>query len=130
MIKKLIITCALLISVCFQANSKTSAPPKEFFACWKASYEENDEKTKTQVYRPCTNTFRPSMFRLEIEFFADGKCKFLHAGETDAHYYVEGKWSYNKKTKAVTVTDDKGVMMYKFKIKEAKKDGLKIISLN
>jgi len=131
MIKHLIIAFVLFISVSYQAQTKKVFPPKEFYACWKASYEENIEETKTQVFRSCTYTkFRPSMFRLEIEFFVAGKCKYLHVGASDIHYYVEGKWNYDKKTKVVTVVDEKEQPAFKFKIKEAKKDVLKVISLN
>ena len=127
----LILSLTLLVTLCGNAQVKTSAPPKEFFTCWKASYEESNEKTKTDVYRPCTySKFRPSMFRLEIEFFNDGKCKFLHVGPTDDHYYVDGKWVYDKNTKTISVLDDKDKLTYKFKIKKVGKELMKTISLN
>lgn len=127
--KNIIIAIVLFISVNCVATIKKTPLPKEFFACWKASYEENDEKAKTEIYRPCTNEFRPSMFRLSIEFFKDGKCKYLHAGPTDIHYFVDGKWTYNSRTKVVTVLDDKKKLAYKFKVIEANGDILKISSL-
>jgi hypothetical protein len=112
------------------AQTKTQSPPKDFFACWKASHEESNEKTKTDIYRSCSySKFGPSMFRLEIEFFKDGKCKFLHVGPADDHYYVEGKWVYDGKTKIISVLDDKGNLTYKFKIKKVSKDLMKTISL-
>jgi len=127
MIKQIIITAILLITVNTNIAVAKKAPlPKEFFTCWKSAHEEKDEKAKTQVFRPCTNEFRPSMFRLSIEFFADGKCKYLHAGATDAHYFVDGKWSYNKRKKIITVFDDKKKIEYRFKVIEVKGDILKI----
>lgn len=127
--KNFIIAAVLFITINCAANIKKTPLPKEFFTCWKAAYEENDEKAKTQVYRPCTNEFGPSMFRLSIEFTSNGNCKYLHAGPTDNHYYVEGKWKYNSKTKVVTVLDDKKKLAYKFKVIETKSDILKVSSL-
>lgn len=124
--KNIIITVILFISVNCMAIAKKAALPKEFFTCWKSANEEKDEKAKMQIFRPCTNEFRPSMFRLSIEFFADGKCKYLHAGATDAHYFVDGKWSYNARKKIVTVFDDKKKIEYRFKVIEVKGDILKI----
>jgi hypothetical protein len=129
---KLIFTAALLfLSVICNSQSAEALPPKDFFSCWKASYEENNEKTKSEVYRPCSyEKFRPSMFRLEIEFFKTGKCKYLHVGAADLHYYIEGKWTYNKKTNIITVLDDKEIIAYKFKLKKVNKEFMKVISLN
>ena len=131
MIRKISLLVCLFFSISYIAQTKESLPPEGFFKCWKASYEENNEKTKVEVYRPCTyEKFGPRMFRLEIEFFKTGTCKFLQVGATDMHYYVEGKWSYNNKTKVVTIIDDKDVMTYKFKLKKLNKEMMKTISLN
>ncbi len=131
MIKKIILFVCMFLYISANAQKKESLPPEGFFKCWKASYEENNEKTKFEVYRPCTyEKFGPRMFRLEIEFFKTGTCKFLQVGATDLHYYVEGKWSYNNKTKVVTIIDDKDVMTYKFKLKKLTKEMMKTISLN
>ncbi len=124
-----LIACLFFISSCFIAQ-KTTYPPKEFYACWKAAHEENNEKAKTNVFRSCTYTFGPSMFRFEIEFFADGKCKYLHVGPTDNHYYVEGKWNYDKKKKVIIVKDDTGKISYKYKIKDVNKEKLTLVMLN
>jgi hypothetical protein len=123
------IACLLFISSCLFAQ-KTTYPPKEFYTCWKAAYEENNEKAKTNVFRPCTYTFRPSMFRLEIEFFANGNCKYLQVGAADLHYYIDGKWSCDKKTKTITIKDDKDKVAYKYKIKGIKKEKLTFVMLN
>jgi hypothetical protein len=131
MIRKISLLVCLFFSISYIAQTKESLPPEGFFKCWKASYEENNEKTKVEVYRPCSyEKFGPRMFRLEIEFFKTGTCKFLQVGATDMHYYVEGKWSYNNKTKVVTIIDDKDVMTYKFKLKKLNKEMMKTISLN
>jgi len=131
MIRKISLLVCLFFSISYIAQTKESLPPEGFFKCWKASYEENNEKTKVEVYRPCSyEKFGPRMFRLEIEFFKTGTCKFLQVGATDMHYYVEGKWSYNNKTKVVTIIDDKDVMTYKFKLKKLTKEMMKTISLN
>ena len=129
--KTTILILFLIWQFSFYAQTKNALPPKEIFACWKASYEETNEKTKTEIYRPCTySKFRPSMFRLEIEFFIDGKCKFLRVGTTDNHYYAEGKWNYESSKKIITVLDENGKPTYKFALKKVSKDVLKTISLN
>ena len=131
MIRKITLLVCLFFSISSISQTKESSPPEGFFKCWKASYEENKEKTKLEVYRPCTyEKFGPRMFRLEIEFFKTGTCKFLQVGATDMHYYVEGKWSYNNTTKVITIIDDKDVMTYEFKLKKLNKEMMKTISLN
>lgn len=127
--KSFFIACLLFISSNFIAQ-KVTYPPKEFYSCWKSAHEENNEKAKTNVFRPCTYTFGPSMFRLEIEFFNNGSCKYLHVGATDIHYYVEGKWNYDKKKKMIIIKDDKGKVEYKYKIKEVNKEKLTLVMLN
>lgn len=131
MIKKITLFVCMFLFINSNAKIKQSVPPEYFFKCWKASYEENNEKTKTDIYRPCSyEKFKPRMFRLEIEFFKTGKCKYLQVGAADLHYYVEGKWTYNKKTKTITVSDDKEVITYKFKLKKINKELMETISLN
>lgn len=129
--KTILLILFLPLSIAINAQTKTSLPPKEFFACWKASYEESNEKTRADVYRPCAySKFKPSMFRLEIEFFIDGKCKFLHIGPTDNHYFVDGKWIYDSNKKIISVLDEIGKPTFKFAIKKVSKEVLKTISLN
>ncbi|MBA2610504.1 MAG: hypothetical protein H0U95_00940 [Bacteroidetes bacterium] len=131
MVKQIFISFLFFFSLICIGQQKTLFPPAEFYSCWKSSHEENNEKAKTEVYRPCTYTkFPPSMFRLEIEFFITGKCKYLHVGPTDIHYYVDGKWGMNKKTRIITVFDDKGKLAYKYKLKTVKKDELVLLSVN
>jgi hypothetical protein len=131
MIKKITLFVCMYLFINSNAKTKESVPPENFFKCWKASYEENNEKTKTDIYRPCSyEKFKPRMFRLEVEFFKAGKCKYLQVGAADLHYYVEGKWTYNKKTKTITVSDDKDVITYKFKLKKINKELMETIPLN
>jgi hypothetical protein len=131
MIRKITLLVCLFFSISSIAQTKESLPPEVFFKCWKASYEENKEKTKLEVYRPCTyEKFGPRMFRLEIEFFKTGACKFLQVGATDMHYYVEGKWIYDSNKKIISVLDEIGKPTFKFAIKKVSKEVLKTISLN
>lgn len=124
-------TAFILLSLISFSQTNGSLPPEALFKCWKASYEENNEKTNTDFYRPCSyEKFGPRMFRLEIEFFKTGACKYLQVGATDLHYYIEGKWIYNKKTKTISVLDDKGVITYKFKLKKINSEFMKTIPLN
>lgn len=124
-------TLIVILSICFafklvSQTGKAQMPP-EFYKCWAASFEEdNDAITVSKTYRPCDyKEFKPSMFRYRIEFFRDGKCKWLQLAANDAHYFVDGTWKYNRGN--VTVLDAKGEIKMKFKIKNLKYNRMNIV---
>ncbi len=125
--KKIFLFSSFLISLFGFAQKKSALPPENLFACWSASYEENIETAKEKLYRPCDYNFPPSRFRQSIVFDKRGTCQVLHVGETDAHYYVDCKWTYDKKKKIVSIADDKGKVKMKIKIVSVDKEKLKII---
>lgn len=111
-------------------SQKKSALPDLMFKCWSASYEENKETSKEKLYRPCDHSFPMSRFRQSIVFDKNGTCKVLHVGETDAHYYVDCKWTYDKKKKIMNINDDKDKVKMKMKIVSVDKETLKIIFID
>lgn len=125
--KKIILLSSFLISLCSFSQKRSASPPESLFACWSASYEENIETAKEKIYRPCDYNFPPSRFRQSIVFDKKGTCQVLHVGETDAHYYVDCKWTYNKRKKIMNIADDKGKVKMKMKIVSVDKKKLKII---
>ena len=127
MIKNIIITCLVFITVNYAAQTAKAIMPDAFFNCWRASYEEDDEKTNIKNYRPCDyKEFRAAMYRQSITFDKNGQCDYLQLAPNDAHFFVKGKWSYNKKRKMVTVKDDKDKVVYKFKVNGIEKSLTKI----
>ena len=126
MIKNSIVFCLLLIAVNNSAQISKSIMPDAFYNCWLASYEEDEPNTNIKIYRPCDyKEFKPSMFRQSITYEKNGVCKYLQLSPNDAHYFVEGKWIYNKKKKVVTIKDDKNKDVFKFKIKKLEKTLMK-----
>lgn len=125
--KKLIFISTLFMALAGFAQRKTSGPPAALFACWAASYEENKEDNQEKLYRSCDHKFPPSRFRQTIDFDKSGTCKVLAVGETDAHYFVDCKWVYDKKKKVINISDDKGKVKMKMKIISADKELLKVI---
>jgi hypothetical protein len=107
------------------SQSKTVLPDV-FYQCWAASYEEdNDAVTIFKTYRPCNyKEFKPGMYRHRIEFFRDGKCKWLRMAPNDAHYFVDGVWTYQRGM--VTVRNAKDQVIFKFRIKNLKQNRMNI----
>lgn len=122
MIKNLLFSCLLFTAVTISAKTNKSALPEVFYKCWMASYEDDDQKTMVRHYRSCDyKEFKPTRYRQSITFEKNGVCKYLQLSPTDAHFIVEGKWSYNHKTKLISVSDDKGAPVFKFRIKSVDK---------
>ncbi|MCW3078475.1 MAG: hypothetical protein JWO32_3084 [Bacteroidetes bacterium] len=127
--KKLLLLSTLLI-VLTSLGQKKSSLPDIFYSCWSASYEENKEGSQEKLYRPCDHQFPMSRFRQSIVFDKNGTCKVLHVGETDAHYYVDCKWTYDKKKKILDINDDKGKVKMKMKLVSVDKQTLKFIFID
>lgn len=125
--KKIILIGSLLLSLVGFAQKKSALPPEAFFACWSASYEENQETDKEKLFRPCDYNFPPSRFRQTMVFDKKGTCQVLQIGETDAHYFADCRWTYDKKKKLVNIADDKGKIKMKIKIVSVDKEKLKIV---
>ena len=121
-----LLTLSLFASKGFSQTGKAQLPA-DFYKCWASSFEEDDDAVAvTKTYRPCDyKDFKPSMFRFRMEFFKDGKCKWLQLAANDAHYFVDGVWKY--KGGLITVRDLKGEVKMKFKIKNLKYNRMNIV---
>jgi hypothetical protein len=126
--KKLITLLLLFIASFMNAQRSTvSSAPADLFQCWSASYEEDEANSMTKSFRLCDyDKFPPSRFRQQLQFGKDGMVKILNVGATDAHFYSDHKFTYNKKKKLVTVLDDKGKAFMRFKLNSVAKDKLKL----
>jgi hypothetical protein len=99
--------------------------PDAFYQCWAASHEE-DDNAFFDTYRPCNyKEFKAGMYRHRVEFFRDGNCKWLRMAANDAHYFVDGKWSYRKGN--ITVKDNKDQVVFKFSIKNLKQNRMNVV---
>ena len=126
MIRKAIVIIFLAFAQTLFSQGK-AVMPDAFYQCWAASYEEdNDAVTVSKTYRPCNyKEFKPGMYRHRVEFFRDGKCKWLRMAANDAHYFVDAKWIYRKGI--ITVKDDKELVVFKFRIKNLKQNRMNIV---
>jgi hypothetical protein len=97
------------------------------YNCWTDSREETKEGDTTFIYRPCDfKDFTPSRFRHRMELKQNGEGSSLILAPTDAHYTVPTKWAYDKDQKIVTVKDESGKVILKFKVVALAKDRLEI----
>lgn len=125
--KKLIAIVLAFMGFTLSAQKSKTGIPEAFYNCWSASYEEDDANTMTKNFRNCDyDKFPPSRFRQQITFNRDGTCKVLNLGATDAHFFTENKWTYDKRKKLVSILDDKGKPFMRFKINAVEKGRLKI----
>jgi hypothetical protein len=125
--KNLIIITLTCLSLGVFAQKKKNLS-ETFYTCWAASYEEDDQKTNIKVYRQCDyKDFKPSFYRQRFIFKKDGTCQVLMLGETDAHYFLDCKWTYNKKKGLVTITDGKKKVDTRFVVMKSDAEVLKVM---
>ncbi|MBA3662959.1 MAG: hypothetical protein H0W61_01955 [Bacteroidetes bacterium] len=125
--KKIITLLSLFISFIGYSQKKSAPLPDGMIKCWAASYEENKENSQEKLYRTCDHAFPPSRFRQSIEFSKNGTCKVLQVGETDAHYIVDCKYTYDKKKKVLDISDVNGKVKMKIKVISITSETLKIV---
>jgi hypothetical protein len=124
--KYLIIAIVTFLSFGAFAQKKKNLP-ETFYKCWAAAYEEDDQKANTKVYRNCEyKDFKPSFYRQRFIFKKDGTCQVLMIGETDAHYYLDCKWSYTKKKGLVTITEPTKKLKIVFQVLNSDAEVLKV----
>lgn len=126
--KKLITFTLIFVASFMNAQKSTvSSAPADLFNCWSASYEEDEASSMTKNFRLCDyDKFPPSRFRQQLQFSKDGMVKILNVGATDAHFFSDHKWTYDKKKKLVTILDKDGKAFMRFKINSVAKDKLKV----
>ncbi len=113
--------------LCISQSKGNTKMPEVFYNCWIASPEEDSgDNSISETYRPCNyKDSKPSMFRYKIEFFKNGKCKWLQLAANDAHYFIDGVWFY--KFGKVIVRNEKKETELKFKIQHLAYNRMNII---
>jgi hypothetical protein len=124
--KHLIIAIFTLITVSGFAQ-KNKDLPDNFYTCWIASFEEDNQSANTQVYRHCDNrSLKPGPHRQRYDIQKDGSCKVLLLDDTGASYFIDAKWTYDKSTGVVSVTGDNQKFASKFEVLSVGNDKLVI----
>ncbi|MCE3228507.1 MAG: hypothetical protein K0S32_3058 [Bacteroidetes bacterium] len=124
--KNLILILLTCLSISVFAQKKKNLP-ETFYTCWAAAYEEDDQKANTKVYRQCDfKNFKPSFYRQRFVFKKDGTCQVLMIGETDAHYFLDCKWTYNKKKGLVAITETTKKLEIVFQVLSSDAEVLKV----
>ena len=96
---------------------------------WKHSREE--EKDSVKIYRPSTlYHFPPSRFRETLEFFKDGRFKYLFLSPNDAHYFKYGSWGMNKKDTNIIGLKYSAERIIEIKIIQIRQDSFSFILLD
>lgn len=96
---------------------------------WIHSYEEQQQNSTTQIFRPIGyKDFPLSRFRMEYNFKENGECEWYYLSPDDNHRFKKGKWKFDPKNKDILqITKDDVVESYK--IIELNKDRLEIAEL-
>ena len=124
--KNIIAVILLFFSV--KGIAQTKGAPLSLINCWSASYEEDKENSKENMYRSCDYKFPPKIYRPTVKFNTDGTCQVLRLGPTDTQDFVNCKWTYNKRKKLVTVINSENKTEMKFCIKHIEPGLMKTIS--
>lgn len=96
---------------------------------WVHSREE--EKDSIKIYRPsASRSFPPSRFREIIEFYKDGKFKYLFLDPYDAHYFKYGGWALNKQDTSIIGLVYSPQKVNRIKIIQLSNDILSFVSLD
>ena len=116
MFRNLIFICVLIGFINCSAQSDQARMPDIFYKCWTASYEEDAEAANIfETFRPCDyKEFKAGMFRQKIEFYKNGKCKWLQMAPNDAHSLIDALWIY--KFGKIIVKNEKKETIIKFRI--------------
>jgi hypothetical protein len=123
--KILLLALIALCNSCATQKTTSATDMKLLYNCWTDSREETKEGDTTLIYRPCDfKEFSPSRYRHRMELKANGEASSLVLAPTDAHYMVPAKWTSDKDI--VTVKDESGKTVLKFKIVALAKDRLEI----
>jgi hypothetical protein len=130
MIKKLIISLLILVALNYSAQNNKAIMPEVFYRCWTASFEEDAESANVfETYRPCDfKNFKVAMFRRRMEFFKNGKCKWLQLAANDAHYFIECVWIY--KRGKIFIKNEKEETLFKFKIEHLAHNRMNIVGID
>lgn len=104
--------------------------PEVFYKCWAASYEEDAKAANLyETYRPCDQiNLAGNLFRKKIEFFKNGKCKWLQMAPNEEHFFIDAVWVY--KRGKIIVRDNAKAILFKFEIEHLVFNRMKIMVKN
>jgi hypothetical protein len=120
----------ILSNTCYAQKDSINIDISPLFKCWTSSREENEKGSLSKIYRPCDfKKFQPSWFRARFEFKENGECSWLHLAENDAHYMIQGNWSYDKEQQILIIKDKSEKIIYSFKVISIATDLFKIESI-
>lgn len=111
----------LLATTLFACEGEANLPGpdlvlNDLYQVWVHSHEENPSGS-VQIYRPeNSRQFPVSRFRDVFEFKDDGNCRYLFLSPNDAHFMKDGTFVYVPDTGDLTVNDDTGQAVYKFRL--------------
>jgi hypothetical protein len=117
----------VLCNTCYAQKDSINIDISPLYKCWTDSREENEKGVLSKIYRPCDfKKFQSSWFRGRFEFKQNGECSWLHLAPNDAHYMIQGNWSYDKGQQIIIIKDKSEKIIYKFKVISIATDLLKI----
>jgi hypothetical protein len=107
---------AITCNQCVAQKASSTLDISSLYNCWTDSREETSLDSSFSIFRPCDfKSFPASRFRFRIEFKENGECSWLNLAPNDAHYMVQGTWSYDKEKRIITVKDQSGNVFATYK---------------
>jgi hypothetical protein len=129
----LLMLVVIFVSCKEKSNPVSSTVDYSYFTTsWTNSYEEETINHETEIFRPSNyKEFPLSRYREKLTFTQDSNCRYLVLAPNDAHYFLNGKWSFvNRDEDIVQILDSSGAVYKKFHIVELHQDLLKLIIVN
>lgn len=121
----LLFVAALFLSGLFIQTEMINQP--KLIGCWVDSGEEYQANSDVKIFRPCDfKVFPPSRYRYKLELKAHSLCSWLYLAPNDAHYMVNGTWTYDDNTKVLKIFDGSVTNVKQFTVIEVGKDVLKM----
>jgi hypothetical protein len=127
MTNKILLFILLAFNSCGTQKQTSGNELAPLYNCWVDSREEMEDGSSKLIYRPCDyKDFAPSRYRQRLEFQENGHAAALKLAPNDAHYMVSGSWSYDKEQKTITVRDEPGNPILKYKVLSLSKDRMEL----
>lgn len=114
---------ALFFTELYIQTNKVDQP--KLIGCWVDSIDEYQADSEIKIFRPCNfKVFPKNRYKLELK--AKSLCSWLYLAPNDAHYMVNGTWTYDNDTKILKIFDGSVSIIKQFKLVEVEKDMLKM----
>src|ERR1039457_2199153 len=97
-----------LIWISFQVSGQ-KINKSDLLGCWTDSREENTQGSNVFIFRPCDyKVFPPSRYRFKMNLKSGSICSWLELAINDAHYMVDGTWTFNEATNELKLLNNEG----------------------